>query len=185
MEESMQPPIIVNLSKGRQLWLSFLALIMALASLLCILDYQPMLADTPVAWLFVIVGLIGVLLCGGSLLFLLKKLFTKNPKPIFLVDERGVTDHSSAIAIGFIPWEDISFIHLQPYLNQSYISITLVDNEKYLAKMNWLQKYSCKANLKMGFPLVNVVLTGGKAKPEQIYQLILLHYRHKFGFDDK
>lgn len=176
----MNSPIIIPAKRNRYLLLSLMTLFMVLLSIFCIIFYQTELANNFFAWIFYIFGWIGIVFFGFGLFYFLKQVFTPNLKPLLVVDEKGITDRSSAIAIGFIPWEDIQFIHLQPHLNQTYISVTLVDNEPYLAKMNWFQQQACKTNLKMGFPLINIVLTASKTTPQQVYQTILQDYFDNF-----
>ncbi|MGT2951129.1 hypothetical protein BU202_07540 [Streptococcus cuniculi] len=176
----MNQPIIVTSKKSRYGVLSILSLFMTLISGLCIFAYSSELHIPILSLMFILVGVMGVAFFGWSFVFYTKCIFAKQLPPILTVDDKGITDKSSAISIGFIPWEDISYIHLQPHLNQTYISVTLTDNDKYLAKMNAFQKYSSKANLKMGFPLVNIVLTTSSQTPQQVYYAILHQYGDKF-----
>lgn len=124
---------------------------------------------------------IGLALFGFGAIFFLIQVVQPQLRPILIVNEQGLTDRSSLIALGFIPWEDIKDLTIRPHLGQTYLSVSLVDNAPYLAKMKWLQERVCQANLKMGFPLVNIVLNTSDQTPEQLYQLILSHYGNRFG----
>ncbi|MER0122992.1 STM3941 family protein [Streptococcus sp. ZJ93] len=176
----MSQPIIVTSKKSRYVSVSVLSFVMLLLSIFCIFAYSSELHLPVLSLVFIVFGLIGVVLFGGAFMFYAKRIFAKQLPPILIVDDEGITDKSSAIAIGLIPWEDITSIHLQSHLNQTYISITLTDNDKYLAKMNVFQKYSSKANLKMGFPLVNIVLATSNQTPQQVYDAILQQYGSHF-----
>ncbi|MGT2799480.1 STM3941 family protein [Streptococcus marmotae] len=176
----MNQPIIVTSEKSRYVSLSVLSFVMTLLSNFCIFAYSNEWHLSVLSLVFTVFGLIGVVLFGWFFVCYTKCVFVKQLPPILVVDDKGITDKSSAISIGFIPWEDITYIRLKPHLNQTYISVTLTDNDKYLSKMNVFQKYSSKANLKMGFPLVNIVLMTSNQTPQQVYSAILHQYGDKF-----
>ncbi|MGT2906958.1 STM3941 family protein [Streptococcus dentiloxodontae] len=120
----------------------------------------------------------GIFFFGGCTFFCIKRLF--NPKPILQVDESGITDTSSALAIGHIPWRDISDVQLTHYFNQTFISVAVKDEKQYLSKMNFLQKQATKTNMKMGFPLVNITLNTSGVDPEAIFLQIKERYRDRY-----
>lgn len=72
----------------------------------------------------------------------------------------------NVFAVGYIPWEDIAPIQLTSYLNQTFISIAVKNEEAYLSQMNFLlQRSAYKANLRMGFPLINISLNTSAQSP--------------------
>ncbi|MCK1237598.1 hypothetical protein MX003_08105 [Streptococcus uberis] len=89
-----------------------------------------------------------------------------------MINDLGVYDHSTAIAIGFIPWQDIEAIQLTSLFNQTFISISVKDQQSYLKKMTVLQRLTTKANLKMGYPLINITLNTTGQKPEKVMEEI-------------
>ncbi|MGT2965229.1 STM3941 family protein [Streptococcus acidominimus] len=180
----MSQPIIVTSKKRHYALFGATSLLMVLLSIFCIFLYSTERQTHILSPLFIFIGILGILFFSGTFVFYTKRLLTSssNLPPILLVDEKGIVDKSSALAIGFIPWEDISCIHLRSHINQTYISVTLKDNETYLAKMNAFQKYCSKVNLKMGFPLVNIVLTTSNQTPEEVYYAILHQYGENFTY---
>lgn len=118
---------------------------------------------------------IGILFFGLCSYHYIRRMFQL--KIILQVDETGVTDASSATAIGHIPWEDIVDIRLTHLLDQKFISIFLKNEDDYLSQMNFLQRNAYKANLKMGFPLVNIILNTSGKNPK----LVLNEIENKFG----
>ncbi len=49
----------------------------------------------------ILIGLFSIAFFGCVFIILIKRLFTNHSLPI--VDEQGITDHSSALALGFVP----------------------------------------------------------------------------------
>lgn len=123
----------------------------------------------PIFWL-------GLGLFSFGAVFSLLQAARSKSRPLLIVNEQGITDQSSLIALGFLPWEAIDTITLKPYLGQTFLSVSLKDNNRYLSKMNWFQKQACQANLKLGFPLVNIVLTASDQTTETVYQTILTQF---------
>lgn len=116
------------------------------------------------------IGVIAILFYGLCFVTFLKRIVNKTP--ILLINDLGVSDHSTAIAIGFIPWQDIEAIQLTSLFNQTFISISVKDQQSYLKKMTVLQRLTTKANLKMGYPLINITLNTTGQKPEKVMEEI-------------
>ena len=123
----------------------------------------------------ILIGLFSIVFFGWGFIILFKRLFTSHS--LLIVDDQGMTDNSSALALGFVPWEDIENVQLRHMLNQTFISVSVKDQEAYLAKMSTLQRNATKANLKMGYPLINITLNTTGKNPNVIYQEI----ENKFG----
>ena len=118
----------------------------------------------------------GIFFFGLCSYYYAKRIFQN--QPLLQVDETGVTDHSSAFAVGHIPWEDIVSIQLTSYLNQTFISIAVKNEEAYLAQMNFLQRSAYKANLRMGFPLINISLNTSAQSPLTVFAEIEARFGH-------
>ena len=118
----------------------------------------------------------GIFFFGLCSYYYAKRIF--QDRPLLLVDETGVTDHSTAFAVGHIPWEDITSIQLTAYLNQTFISIAVKNEEAYLSQMNFLQRSAYKANLRMGFPLINISLNTSAQSPAAIFAEIEARFGH-------
>ncbi len=56
--------------------------------------------------------------------------------------------------------------------NQTFISVSVKDQEASLAKMSTLQRNATKANLKMRYPLINITLNTTGKNPRTVYQEI-------------
>lgn len=66
-------------------------------------------------------------------------------------------------------------------LNQTFISVSVKDQEVYLAKMSAIQRNASKTNLKMGYPLINISLNTTGKNPRKIYQDIEDRFGHFYG----
>src|SRR5262245_12045755 len=61
-----------------------------------------------------------------------KKLFDK--KPGLIINEQGIYDNSSAFRFGLVPWSDILQVHERTVQKQHFVTIGLVDPEKYISR---------------------------------------------------
>lgn len=177
----MKQPIIVPSKKSGNLLYAFGSLVFVLIGIFYFTTLKEILMqnDPSMTYMMTPLMVLDILFFGFCFYILVKRMFTN--QPILVVDEKGITDYSSWGALGFVPWEDIQFVHLQPHLNQTYISVTIKDNEKYLSQMNWWKTQAHKANLRMGFPLMNITLNTTGYDPQQVYFLILREYGSNFG----
>lgn len=93
------------------------------------------------------VGIICVLYFTATGIYGVKKLGDK--KIGLLINDEGITDHSSASSIGLIKWEDISGIRVQEIMSTKLLLIDVFQPEIYIEKAkNKLQSRLMKANLK-------------------------------------
>lgn len=148
-------------------------MVYALGALMCVIFGLLFLFSSD--FFAILIGLFSIVFFGWGFIILFKRIFTSHS--LLIVDEQGMTDHSSALALGFVPWEDIENVQLRHMLNQTFISVSVKDQEAYLAKMSTLQRNATKANLKMGYPLINITLNTTGKNPKVIYQEI----ENKFG----
>lgn len=93
-----------------------------------------------------LIGLPSIAFFGICLVIYTKRIFS--PHPLLIIDEQGITDNSSALAIGFIPWKDIENVELRHMLNQTFISVEVKSHDAYLAKMTPFQRYLQKPTSK-------------------------------------
>lgn len=106
-----------------------------------------------------------------SFLFYLKKIRTKSA--ILEVDDRGITDNSSSLAIGFVPWEDIKSIRITSFWSSRYIGLDLVREKDYYQKYSFLKRKIAELNKKLGLASVNIPLELTGEKVEKIYPQII------------
>lgn len=93
-------------------------------------------------------GLLAILFGAACGLYLLRKLVDRRPG-------LGLTDNSSGIATGFVPWEDIAGVEARELMGQRMLVFHLVDVEKYMRRHGVLVRPIARANVALcGSPLV-------------------------------
>ena len=102
---------------------------------------------------FRILGIVCILFFGGGGLFIASKL--RDPKPAILIDERGITDRTTAVAYGLIPWEDITSVEPHTTFGQHFVLLNVADPEAYVDKApTAFARRAARQNLKLtGSPI--------------------------------
>ena len=145
--------LVVYQSKGKQLMLIFLAVIMVAASLFVLMmgvGNQDSMKIT-----FIAIGAIGTLFFGFCLLYMIKDLFVG--KKLLVVNEKGFYDYSSAIASkDFIGWERVQELGTYSIQGQVFITVFLFDGEEFLQALPAMKRTAVKANVKLGAGHINI-----------------------------
>lgn len=81
-----------------------------------------------------IAGYASIFFFGLTTIALAKKSFRSSPA--LLIDNVGITDHSSAVSAGFISWSDIENISRFEIRGQKFIMIQVKDPESFIQKQN-------------------------------------------------
>ncbi len=68
------------------------------------------------------------------------------PKPIVIIDDKGILDNASLLGAGFIPWDEIAEVGINELLGQRSLGIVPVDIEGVLARQNALKRCLMKMN---------------------------------------
>ena len=99
------------------------------------------------------VGLLAILFGAACGLYLLRKLVDRRPG--LVLTPLGLTDNSSGVATGFVPWEDIAGVEARELMGQRMLVFHLVDIEKYLRRHGVPMRLIARANVALcGSPLV-------------------------------
>ena len=83
------------------------------------------------------------------------------------VDANGIIDNSSAIALGFIPWEDVVSISVREFMSEKLIVVEVSDEEKYLRKLS-LFKRKLTDNRSWGLGIIQINLNQTQYNPTEI-----------------
>jgi len=104
-------------------------------------------------WLFgnpiivLILGLVSVIFFGLLAVTIFRKFSDK--KPGLTISQQGITDNSSGISAGLIPWTDIQEIKISQVMNQKLLMFIVRNPEDYLDKVkNPLKRNAIKINYK-------------------------------------
>jgi hypothetical protein len=141
--------IEISISKRKMIISLMGCLAFVLAGFLFVLQPSTFAGKTVVrsSSMIMIVGVLSILFFGLCGYFIAKKLFTKTPG--LIIDDKGISDHSSGIEAGFIPWHDIKEIGTFKILKQQFVTVLLKDPQKYIdAESNAAKKKVMQANLR-------------------------------------
>lgn len=168
----MDDKILITQGKMGGIVYSVIAIAFSLFSLLFLLLNLREL-DGPFAnmgdvlyYIIKVIFLIGFVFFGYAFYYLLKR--TLAGVTLLCVDEKGITDNSSAIGFGFMPWADIEDVALTYFMGQTFIEVKLHNPEYYIEKLPVWKRSMVDANLKMGMQAVNITLNSTKYKPKEI-----------------
>ena len=144
----MNNPILIKENILKDIIFIIFSLIM---TSFCLLFFLVDLKSNIPSFLIKILSLMGVILFGIIVFYFIHRIITK--KYLLIVDECGITDYTSAISLGFIPWQDIEIISKKYIMGIEYISFSLYDNKKYINKLNSINRLLITLNQKMGFKI--------------------------------
>lgn len=92
-----------------------------------------------------LIGIIAVLFFGFVLITLIRKvLFDKNLG--IIINEKGIFDNSSFVAVGLIKWDDIISIKKRKVGKTSFLLIDVKNPENYIRTSNKIKSNLLKAN---------------------------------------
>ena len=114
------------------------------------------------------------MLFGGFGVFAtIRKLFDSSPG--LIIDERGITDNSSAFPGGFIPWADIAGFEARQIYNQRILYVLLNDHQKYIAKFNPIKRALLTANMKIAASPVVINVSSLQIGFDELFSLVNKH----------
>ncbi|MDH4472782.1 MAG: STM3941 family protein [Fluviicola sp.] len=103
--------------------------------------------------LIIAVGLASILFFGFVAVSIFRKLSSKNVG--LIISRQGVTDNSSGVSAGLIPWTDIQEINVSQVMSQKFLLLIVRNPQEYLDNVrNPIKRTAMKANYKMyGSPI--------------------------------
>src|SRR5262245_14098871 len=106
-------------------------------------------------------------LCG---LYGFVKLF--DGRPGLIIDAEGIVDHSSAVAAGRIPWEEVTGIRVSEIAGQRFLVIEVVDPQKYVARGGFFKRMVNAANAKMTGSPINISANSLRLKFDDLLRVL-------------
>ncbi len=119
---------------------------------------------------------IGILFFGYGGFYFLKRM--KTNKEMLIINKEGITDNTSAISLGFIPWEEIEDIYVDGVLGNNFIELKIKNEEKYLKNISFIKKMLINSNKKMGHQIVCITLNTTNYSINEVLEKIK-EYRSK------
>jgi hypothetical protein len=151
---SNSKPIEIKLSKAKLILMFLGCLMFVVLGVLFIKDpgkYKSIIMRSP-TFIF-IAGCAGVIFFGVIAFYLIKKL--KDKSYGLIISEEGISDNSSGVSAGYIPWTDIILIRESKIVNQKLINIVVKNPQVYINRgKNLLEKRAMQMNYKtFGTPI--------------------------------
>lgn len=148
-----------------------LTVIMVIAGLWLLFMEEDIFNSNLLNFIIKIVAILAVIFFGyGMIFFINRKLENKD---IVVVDKNGITDNSTAISLGFIPWKDIDNIYMNSMMSNKFILIKLKNEEEYLNKTSTIKRRLMLKNKNMGYEMICINLNFTGIQPESFLQEIL------------
>jgi hypothetical protein len=145
--------IEIPLSKGRLLLILLGGLLFVVFGVIFIINPEKFIsARMSNPELLRLLGIASFLFFGILSTYALRKLFGD---PIgLIIDEEGITDHTSASAVGLIKWHDITEVRVVQVKSTRFLLLYVANPAEYLDKAKGLKKMFMKGNHSMyGTPL--------------------------------
>lgn len=92
------------------------------------------------------VGWVCIIFFGLALVVALRKL--ADNRPGLVISDVGIEDNSSGVAAGLIPWIEIQGLDVSMVQSQQFLTIRVINPEKYLERGNFIKRLASRANLK-------------------------------------
>lgn len=170
----MNPPeeIKIELSRTKVLLLGAGALLaVALGGWFLTLDQSELRAFGPFGRpaLLYSAGLASVLFFGWCGLIAFKKLF--DPKPGLVFTESGLTDNSSGLSAGFIPWSEITGIEVYEVQGQKSLIVLVTHPERYLEIGGPVKRWFTRATFNMCGSPIAIPASTLRVPFEELHQL--------------
>jgi hypothetical protein len=142
----------IPLSRGKMLRGLVICAVFVLISLWLISIKPSMRADPGALVLLRGIGWGAIATFGFFGALIGKKYFDKRVG--LTLDQQGITDFSSAIGAGFVPWADVTGFGIQEVQGTRNVIVMVRNPEHYIAKAGMLTRMAYRANLKLiGSPL--------------------------------
>lgn len=96
-----------------------------------------------------------------------------NKKNVFLaINEEGITDHTTAISLGFIPWKDIETVYVGRVLGEQFIELKIKNEDKYFRNLNFIKKMFIYGQKRMGHQIACITLNTTSYSINEVLTLI-------------
>ncbi|RPD98247.1 hypothetical protein EGM88_06690 [Aureibaculum marinum] len=119
-----------------------------------------------------IIGLIAILFFGFIAITVIRKLLDK--KPGLIISKQGITDNSSGVSAGLIPWTDIQEIRALKIMNQKFLMFIVKNPQDYVDKVtNPIKRNAIKMNLKSYGSPISISANSLKTNFDNLHRLLL------------
>lgn len=127
------------------------------------------------------VAIIAIAFFGVVAIFVLKKLFDNSPG--LIINSQGIFDNSSGVAVGLIPWDQITGFSVSSIQSQRILTIHVRHPEDYLNKGNFMKRMAIRANARFYDSPVQLSSNALKMNFDELITAIH-QYFEKYGNDE-
>lgn len=118
-----------------------------------------------------IAGLASVIFFGLIAVIAIRKLSDK--KAGLIINKQGITDNSSGVSAGLIPWSDIQEIKVSQVLNQKFLMFIVRNPQEYLDKVsNPLKRKAMEINYKSYGSPISISANSLQTNFDNLYSLL-------------
>lgn len=117
------------------------------------------------------VAVVAAVCFGGCGLYGCVKL--SDPSPGLVLDRDGIPDNSSAVAVGRIPWADVTGVRVSAEGGQRFLTIDVAHPGKYLARGGRLSRLANAANARTYGSPVNIAATALAVPFDDLHRLVV------------
>ncbi len=122
--------------------------------------------------LIFIVGLASIIFFGLVAITIFRKFSDK--KPGLIINRKGITDNSSGVSAGLIPWTDIKEIKISQVMSQKFLMFIVSNPQDYLDKVtNPLKRNAMKMNYKTYGSPISISSNALQTNFEDLQKLLL------------
>lgn len=172
--------IKISLDKSKLRFMVFLAFLFVIAGVWFITEPTKLITPLlPSRGAVIAVGVLSIAFAGICLVIIFQKIGDRNPGLVINAD--GITDNSSGVSTGLIPWSVIEQVTTARVKNQPFILLHVTDGEQRIAaERNAMKRQLMKINRRMyGTPVC--ISTGTlQCSFDELYRIINDSFeRHK------
>jgi hypothetical protein len=118
-----------------------------------------------------IVGIASIGLFGLIGVLLIKKLGDNTPG--LIISNKGITDNTSAMSAGFIPWGDIIEMKEITVVNQTFINVVVKNPQDYIDRQkSAFKRKSLQMNYKSSGCVIGLTSNGLKCNYKELKELL-------------
>ena len=156
----MPEPVVIRTSRSKSILILIIGIGFTLSGF--ILATQ---GSNDIRW----VGWSTMVFFGACIPFIIKELLNSSPR--LVINDEGIFDLT--LGVGVIPWPEIVSAKIRSLRGNPFICLQVQHPELWIAKYSPVQRAMISANKALGFSELNLNLTGIKADPNQLLELIL------------
>ena len=116
------------------------------------------------------IGVLTTVFFGVGVVYSIPKLF--DPSPGLVINEIGITDNSSALSAGLIPWSEITGFSVQTIHRQKLLHIHIKNPQRYVASCGPIKRLMINSGQRMGYSPIAISSNSLKIRFDDLVSLL-------------